>query len=91
MTLQKFIALATVLNEMWRGKFTTDEIKDYATELWHEWLASIIEYEPTKTMISFCTNLVEDMDKGDYADVDDTLDIFTMVGLVEFYYNEYCN
>lgn len=87
-TLEQFIILARYTNEVWRGKFTDEEILENANEWFYCYNESIKSGFPTFTMRSLCEGLVEDMDFMDYGDIQTTLDNDTMNTILLQYINE---
>lgn len=78
MTKNDFYKLAKAKNEVWRGFFTEEELKENAELYKVEYDVSIEQCKPTPAMTELCRLLVEDMDKADYEDCQNILDIETM-------------
>lgn len=64
-----FITIAKYLNKINQSKFTENEIKEKANDLWLEYQASQKAGVPTDAMVNLCNELYTDMDFMDYADL----------------------
>lgn len=88
LTFLDFLHIAEYGNLNWKGSFTATEVIENADEYLCEYDYSIKHGKPTHTMVSLCELLVEDMDKADYADCDNTFDIETMQKILKDFIKE---
>lgn len=89
MLYEDFLKITHELNKINRNMFTQDEVAIGAYDFKVAYDDSIINHKPNHVMINLCTELVTDMDKGDYEDIESTLDIKTMNDILETYLLEY--
>lgn len=78
LTLNDFIKIARYGNDHWKGCFSEREIIENAEIYKADYDYSFETGKPTHSMVFLCTNIVEDMDYMDYADVENVLDLKTI-------------
>ena len=64
-----FYTIAEYGNKNWKGCFTAREIANNAYDYKMEYDYSFNKGKPTRTMISLCKLICEDMDYADYAEI----------------------
>lgn len=87
-TPKMWFKISQKANEMNRGKFTEREIHENADMLYLDYRYSKVYGKPNPIMQSLCANMVEDMDKADYADTETELDLATMEKIITDWYEE---
>lgn len=92
MELKDFLRIAEYGNEMWKGCFTPEEVRQNAKDYFAEWKFSNEQGKATHTMKELCKLLIEDIEGGSEEAEDFLEDILLdSEWEVRVYHCEQCN